>query len=89
VLAHNFLLKEVWGPTYEGERQYLKLYMWYLRQKLEVDPSNPTLLITERGVGYRLARAKHVPSQLLADAADEGANDNTPNRAHNPPDESE
>jgi two-component system KDP operon response regulator KdpE len=84
VLTHNFLLKEVWGPTYEGERQYLKLYMWYLRQKLEADPSNPTLLITERGVGYRLARAKHVPTQLLGDASDDNAGDNGVDPAHAP-----
>jgi two-component system KDP operon response regulator KdpE len=57
VLTHQFLLEQVWGPTYKDERHYLKLYIWYLRQKLEQDPNHPTLFITERGVGYRLARA--------------------------------
>ncbi|NIO39163.1 MAG: DNA-binding response regulator, partial [Burkholderiales bacterium] len=38
------------------ERQYLKLYVWYLRQKIEQDPSNPSLILTERGVGYRMVR---------------------------------
>lgn len=63
VLTHGQILKEVWGPTYEKERQYLKLYIWYLRQKLEANPSKPVLFLTERGVGYRLARAQEVPSQ--------------------------
>jgi two-component system KDP operon response regulator KdpE len=57
VLTHRFLLSQVWGPAYEEERQYLKLYVWYLRQKIEEDPSNPVLIHTERGVGYRLVRA--------------------------------
>jgi two-component system KDP operon response regulator KdpE len=57
VLTHRFLLSQVWGPAYEEERQYLKLYVWYLRQKIEVDPSNPELIVTERGVGYRLIRS--------------------------------
>lgn len=57
VLTHQFLLEQVWGPTYKDERHYLKLYIWYLRQKLEKDPNHPALFITERGVGYRLARA--------------------------------
>ena len=57
VLTHQFLLEQVWGPTYKDERHYLKLYIWYLRQKLEKDPNHPALLVTERGVGYRLARA--------------------------------
>ncbi len=57
VLTHRFLLNQVWGPDYEDDRQYLKLYIWYLRQKLEDDPTNPKLILTQRGVGYRLARA--------------------------------
>jgi len=57
VLTHRFLLMQVWGPAYEEERQYLKLYVWYLRQKVEVDPANPQLILTERGVGYRLVRS--------------------------------
>ncbi len=56
VLTHRFLLSQVWGAAYEEERQYLKLYVWYLRQKIEEDPSSPELILTERGVGYRLVR---------------------------------
>lgn len=55
VIPHAALLRHVWGPECENRRQYLKLYIWYLRQKLEADPANPTLILTERGVGYRLA----------------------------------
>ena len=57
VLTHRFLLSQVWGPAYEEERQYLKLYVWYERQKIEEDPSIPRLILTERGVGYRLVRS--------------------------------
>ena len=54
VISHETLLRRVWGPQYEDRRQYLKLYVWYLRQKLEPDPSNPRLILTERGKGYCL-----------------------------------
>jgi len=57
VLSHRFLLNQVWGPDYEDDRQYLKLYIWYLRQKIEDDPTDPKLILTQRGVGYRLAHA--------------------------------
>lgn len=55
VIPHETLLRQVWGQQHENRRQYLKLYIWYLRQKIEVDPSKPKLLLTERGIGYRLA----------------------------------
>lgn len=55
VVSHRALLRRVWGPQYEDRRQYLKLYIWYLRQKLEANPSEPKLILTERGVGYWLA----------------------------------
>jgi two-component system KDP operon response regulator KdpE len=54
VVPHETLLRRVWGPQHENRRQYLKLYIWYLRQKVETDPSHPKLILTERGVGYRL-----------------------------------
>ena len=53
VLPHDFLLTQVWGPEYIGEIDYLRLYISYLRRKLEKDPSNPTLIFNEWGVGYR------------------------------------
>jgi len=45
----------VWGPAYKEERHYLKLYVWYLRQKIEPDVNHPQYILTERGVGYRFA----------------------------------
>ena len=66
VLSHAHLLSQVWGPAYENERQYLKLYIWYLRQKLEVDPRTPQLIVTERGVGYRLARSRSAPPETTS-----------------------
>jgi two-component system KDP operon response regulator KdpE len=53
VMNHETLLSKVWGPEYRDEIQYLRLYVNYLRQKIEVDPSNPQYILTERGVGYR------------------------------------
>ncbi|HEV8245393.1 MAG TPA: response regulator [Polyangiaceae bacterium] len=54
VLTHRQLLREVWGPHYVEQTQYLRVYMGQLRHKLEADPSRPVYLITEAGVGYRL-----------------------------------
>ncbi|MBC7250149.1 MAG: response regulator transcription factor [Anaerolineae bacterium] len=53
VLPHKVLLRQVWGDEYVGETQYLKLYIRYLRQKIERDASNPEYILTEWGVGYR------------------------------------
>jgi two-component system KDP operon response regulator KdpE len=53
VIPHQQLLRQVWGPEYSDEVHYLKLYIRYLRQKLEKDPRNPEYLVTEWGVGYR------------------------------------
>ena len=54
VLTHQYLLKEVWGPSYKDNSHYLRIYMSQLRQKLETDPAQPQYLLTESGVGYRL-----------------------------------
>lgn len=54
VLTHRQILREVWGPNYEEQTHYLRVYMAHLREKLESEPSQPTLLVTEPGVGYRL-----------------------------------
>jgi DNA-binding response OmpR family regulator len=53
VVPHDQLLAKVWGYEYRDETHYLRLYINYLRQKLEADPSNPVYILTERGVGYR------------------------------------
>ncbi len=53
VMTHQFLLKEVWGFSYLEQTQYLRVFIAQLRKKIEDDPSKPTLLITESGIGYR------------------------------------
>lgn len=55
VLTHRFLLKEVWGPQQVHETHYLRVFMANLRRKIEVDSAQPRYLLTEQGVGYRLA----------------------------------
>jgi two-component system KDP operon response regulator KdpE len=54
VLTHRQLLREVWGPTYVEQTHYLRVYVAHLREKLEANPAQPELIITEPGVGYRL-----------------------------------
>jgi two-component system KDP operon response regulator KdpE len=54
VLTHRQILKEVWGPNYVEQTHYLRVYMAHLREKIEANPSQPELLLTESGVGYRL-----------------------------------
>jgi len=53
VNTHEQLLSKVWGFEYQDEPHYVRLYVNYLRKKLEEDPSNPKYILTERGVGYR------------------------------------
>jgi two-component system KDP operon response regulator KdpE len=53
VVSHDQLLQKVWGYEYRDEPHYVRLYINYLRQKLEKDPGDPKYILTERGVGYR------------------------------------
>src|SRR5262245_17120128 len=53
VLTHRQILREVWGPNYVEQTHYLRVYMAHLREKLESDPAQPELFVTEPGVGYR------------------------------------
>lgn len=55
VVTHRQLLVDVWGPEFTGHTHYLRLYMGQLRAKIEQDPAEPRHLLTETGVGYRLA----------------------------------
>ncbi|MHB8861609.1 MAG: response regulator [Pirellulaceae bacterium] len=55
VLTHRFLLREVWGPQNSEETHYVRVFVASLRRKLEADPARPRHLLTEPGVGYRLA----------------------------------
>ncbi len=57
VLTHRHLLREVWGQDNNGDVTYLRVYIRQLRAKLEADPQQPTLIVTEPGVGYRLRDA--------------------------------
>ncbi|HLF75440.1 MAG TPA: response regulator transcription factor, partial [Anaerolineales bacterium] len=58
VVTHDQLLVKVWGYEYRDEPHYVRLYINYLRQKLEKDPANPKYILTERGVGYRFVDYK-------------------------------
>ncbi|MFQ3619333.1 MAG: response regulator [Spirochaetales bacterium] len=55
VLTHTYLLREVWGPGSGDQLHYVRIYMAGLRKKLEKDPARPRYILTEVGVGYRLA----------------------------------
>jgi two-component system KDP operon response regulator KdpE len=57
VVTHQHLLKEVWGSIHVHDTHYLRIFMRKLRQKIEPDPNSPRILITELGVGYRLAQS--------------------------------
>jgi len=55
ILTHRYILREIWGPKSEEHRQYLRVYITHLRQKIEPAPAAPVLIKTEPGVGYRFA----------------------------------
>ena len=60
VVSHDQLLAKVWGYEYQSETHYLRLYVNYLRDKLEADPRDPKYILTERGVGYRFVDYKRL-----------------------------
>jgi Response regulators consisting of a CheY-like receiver domain and a winged-helix DNA-binding domain len=55
ILTHRYILREIWGPKSEEHRQYLRVYVTHLRQKIESDPARPSLISTQPGIGYRFA----------------------------------
>ena len=57
VVTHKQILSAVWGPAHAADTQYLRVYVGQLRQKLEADPGDPRIIVTEPGIGYRLAEA--------------------------------
>ena len=61
VLSHQALMANVWGAEYVESQHYLRLYIRYLRGKLEDDPRNPQLILSEWGLGYRFEPAGHLP----------------------------
>ncbi|MBZ0279609.1 MAG: response regulator transcription factor [Anaerolineae bacterium] len=60
-VPHDQILAKVWGYEYRDEAHYVRLYVNYLREKIEEDPANPKYILTERGVGYRFIDFKHQP----------------------------
>jgi len=54
-LTHRYILKEVWGSSLDNDVQSLRVFMANIRRKIEENPANPRYIITEVGVGYRLA----------------------------------
>lgn len=58
ILANGQILEAVWGAEYVNEADYVKLYIWRLRQKIEEDPRQPQYILTERGIGYRFEKAQ-------------------------------
>ena len=66
VVTHQYLLKEVWGQQHMLDTHYLRIFVRKLRQKIEADPTQPRILLTELGIGYRLAlpeTAQPAPAQ--------------------------
>src|SRR5579863_3106868 len=61
VLTHRHILTEVWGPAHTEDAQYLRVFIRNLRHKLEADPAQPKLILTESGVGYRLQAPMEAP----------------------------
>ena len=61
VMTYDQILAKVWGYEYRTESHYVRLYINYLRQKLEKDPANPIYILTERGVGYRFVDYQRKP----------------------------
>lgn len=53
ILTHHFILRQIWGPGYIGQSQYLRVFIAQLRKKIELDPNQPEFIITASGVGYR------------------------------------
>ncbi|MBC8447653.1 MAG: response regulator transcription factor [Chloroflexi bacterium] len=58
IVPHDALVSKVWGPEYRDDRRLLRLYITYLRKKIEPDPSDPRYILTERGIGYRFVDFK-------------------------------
>ncbi len=65
VMSHEMLLSKVWGPEYRDAHHYVRLYITYLRQKIEEDPSNPKYILTERGMGYRFVDFEGRPEREI------------------------
>jgi two-component system, OmpR family, KDP operon response regulator KdpE len=76
VVTHQFLLREVWGGEHVDDTHYLRIFVRKLRRKIEADPTQPRILLTELGVGYRLVSAETSPPAV----APPGEPDASPSR---------
>ncbi len=74
VVTHRTLLRAVWGPQYETNAHYLRIFIGQLRRKLEPDPGRPRYLLTEPGIGYRLQRADELSDDPRAEGITAGSN---------------
>lgn len=79
VVSHDQILTNVWGYEYRDQPHYVRLYINYLRQKLEKDPANPVYILTERGLGYRFVdfRRDHPPesTESAPEQTEKGGNE--------------
>jgi two-component system KDP operon response regulator KdpE len=57
MLTHKDILHEVWGKAHAGDTQYLRTFIGQIRDKIEKDPANPSIILTEPGIGYRMETA--------------------------------
>lgn len=70
MITHRQLLKDVWGPAHSEDMQYLRVYVSQLREKIEPDPKNPSVIVTEPGIGYRMEDRS---AKNTSDAASDGS----------------
>jgi two-component system, OmpR family, KDP operon response regulator KdpE len=66
VVTHQQLLKDVWGQPHVDDTHYLRIFVRKLRKKIETDPNRPRILLTELGVGYRLALPGEIPHRTVS-----------------------
>ena len=64
-MTHKQILNAVWGPAHERDTQYLRVYIGQLRQKIEHDQAEPALVLTEPGIGYRIAEPREESAPVL------------------------
>lgn len=64
IVTHEQLLEKVWGPNYIGDKSFIKLYIRYLRRKIEANPHKPKLILNERGVGYHFNMKNDEPDNV-------------------------
>lgn len=77
MITHKQLLKDVWGPAHSEDMQYLRVYVSQLREKIEPDPKDPTYVITEPGIGYRMERMTKPEPQSEQPKTDAAADTST------------